>query len=119
MDLSIKALAAAGAFAGMAVKKDIEWFSGGKTQKATIYVRQESFIELTQRWESKDAGGDVLAERIANNILKKDGSPVFSVGDVLGTNDSGNGPLCAQLTLALLAALNEANGIGEGAEEKK
>ena len=119
MDLTIQALKAAGAFSPPPVKKDIAWHSGGKQQKATIYIRQESFVELTERWKEQDKGADFLATRIADNILKKDGSPVFSVADVLGTNDTGNGPLCAQLTLALLAALNEANGVGEGAEEKK
>lgn len=119
MELSIKSLDAAGAFVGLPVKKDIEWFSGGKKQKATVYIRLDSFQEMNRRWEDQERGVDVFASRIAHGICKKDGSPVFTVEDVLGTGATGRGPFCAQLTLALLDALNEANGIKQDEAEKK
>lgn len=119
MELSIKSLAAAGAFVGLPVKKEIEWFSGGKQQKATIYIRLDSFREMTLRWEDQERGVDVFASRIARGICKKDGTPVFTVDDVLGAESIGRGPLCSQLVLVLLSALNEANGVGQGESEKK
>lgn len=118
MDLSIQALTAAGAFSPPPVKKDITWHSAGKPQKATIYIRQESFVELTERWKEQDKGADFLATRIAANVLKKDGTPVFTVADVVGTEEAGHGPLSAELTIVLLNAISEANGAG-GAEKPK
>ncbi|AJO76497.1 phage tail assembly chaperone family protein, TAC [Pseudomonas sp. MRSN 12121] len=119
MDLSIKALTAAGAFVAPPVKKDITWHAGGKVQKATIYVRQESFVELTDRWKNEDQGADMLAARIATNVLKKDGTPVFTIEDVLGSEASGHGPLCAELTIVLLNAISEANGANRAEPPKK
>ena len=119
MDLSIQALKAAGAFSPPPVKKDIAWHSGGKPQKATIYIRQESFVELTERWKEQDKGHDYLATRIAANVLKKDGTPVFTVEDVVGSEASGHGPLSAELTIVLLNAISEANGAGHGENPKK
>ncbi|UFP98549.1 MULTISPECIES: phage tail assembly chaperone family protein, TAC [Pseudomonas] len=119
MDLSIKALTAAGAFVAPPVKKDITWHAGGKVQKASIYVRQESFVELTEGWKNEGQGADRLAARIASNILKKDGTPVFTVEDVLGSESSGHGPLSAELTIVLLNAISEANGAVKEDQPKK
>lgn len=119
MDLSISSLKAAGAFIAPPVKKEITWHANGKPQTATIYVLQESFISLTQRWDAQDRGGDLAAQRIASCITDKDGTPVFSVDDVLGGPETGHGPLCAELSIVLLAAIGEVNKIPEGALEKK
>ncbi len=119
MDLSIQALKAAGAFSPPPIKKDIVWHSAGKAQKATIYIRQESFVELTERWKEQDKGGDFLATRIAANVLKKDGTAVFTVEDVVGSEASGHGPLSAELTIVLLNAISEANGTGQADNPKK
>lgn len=119
MELSIKALAAAGAFAAPPVKKEIAWHAGGELQKATVYVRQESFVEVTKRWEAQDTGADLVAARIAAGILKKDGTPVFTVEDVIGSAASGHGPLSAELTIVLLNAISEANGVSKVEQPKK
>lgn len=119
MELSIQSLKAAGAFSPPPVKKDITWHSAGKPQKATIYIRQESFLELTERWKEQDNGADFLAARIAANVLKKDGTPVFTVEDVVGSEASGHGPLSAELTIVLLNAISEANGVGQADKPKK
>ncbi|MBV4496375.1 phage tail assembly chaperone family protein, TAC [Pseudomonas sp. SWRI12] len=119
MDLSIAALAAAGAFAAPPVKKEIQWHSGGKLQKATVYVAHESYISVTQRWDAQNQGGDITAQRIASCIVDKDGKPVFTVADVVGGPDTGHGALCAELAIVLLAAIGEVNKVPEGALEKK
>jgi hypothetical protein len=119
MDLSIAALAAAGAFAAPPVKKEIQWHSGGVLQKATVYVAHESYISVTQRWDAQNQGGDITAQRIASCIVDKDGKPVFTVADVVGGPDTGHGALCAELAIVLLSAIGEVNKVPEGALEKK
>lgn len=119
MDLSIAALAAAGAFAAPSVKKDIQWHSGGQLQKATVYVAHESFISVTRRWEAEQRGADIAAQQIASCILDKDGRPVFTIADIVGGAETGHGPLCAELTIVLLAAISEVNKVPEGTLEKK
>lgn len=119
MDLSIAALAAAGAFAAPPVKKEIQWHSGGVLQKATVYVAHESYISVTQRWDAQNQGVDITAQRIASCIVDKDGKPVFTVADVVGGPDTGHGALCAELAIVLLSAIGEVNKVPEGAMEKK
>lgn len=119
MDLSIAALAAAGAFAAPPVKKEIQWHSGGVLQKATVYVAHESYISVTQRWDAQNQGVDITAQRIASCIVDKDGKPVFTVADVVGGPDTGHGALCAELAIVLLSAIGEVNKVPEGALEKK
>lgn len=119
MELSIKALKAAGAFVAPPVKKDIAWHAGGKLQNATIYIRQDSFHTLTQRWEEQREGADAMANRIAASICNEAGEAVFTVEDIVGSEAAGHGPLTAELTIVLLAAIQEANGVGKGEAEKK
>lgn len=119
MDLNIASLKAAGAFISAPQKKEVSWHANGKPQKATVYVLQESFISLTQRWDAQDRGGDLAAQRIASCITDKDGVPVFTVEDVVGGPETGHGPLCAELAIVLLAAIGEVNKVPEGALEKK
>lgn len=119
MDLSIAALAAAGAFAAPSVKKEIKWHSAGVLQKATVYVAHESYISVAQRWEAQNKGVDITAQRIASCIVDEDGKPVFTVDDVVGGPETGHGPLCAELTIVLLSAIGEVNRVEEGAPEKK
>ena len=119
MDLSIASLQAAGAFIAPPVKKEVTWHANGKAQTATVYVLQASFLSLTQSWQAHDAGGDLAAQRIASSIVDKDGKPVFTVADIVGGPETGHGPLCAELSVVLLAAISEVNAIPEGAFEKK
>ncbi|WP_273823020.1 phage tail assembly chaperone family protein, TAC [Pseudomonas asplenii] len=119
MELSIASLAAAGAFAPPPVKKEITWHSNGTTQTATIYVAHESFISVTERWGAQHLGGDVTAQRIASCIVDKDGKPVFTQADIVGNPQTGHGPLCAELTIVLLAAIGDVNSVQEAALEKK
>lgn len=119
MDLNIASLKAAGAFISAPQKKEVSWHANGKPQRATVYVLQESFISLTQRWDAQDRGGDLAAQRIASCITDKDGVPVFTVEDVVGGPETGHGPLCAELAIVLLAAIGEVNKVPEGGLEKK
>lgn len=120
MELSISSLKAAGAFVAAPVKKDIAWHDAdGKLQKASIYVRIDSFHTLTKRWEEQREGSDATAHRIAASVFNEAGEPVFTVEDILGSEESGHGPLTAELTIALLAAIQAANGVSKEDAEKK
>lgn len=119
MELSISSLKAAGAFVAAPVKKDIKWHADGKPQQASIYVRVDSFHTLTKRWEEQREGADATAHRIASSVYNEGGEPVFTVEDILGSEESGHGPLTAELTIALLAAIQQANGVSKEDEEKK
>jgi hypothetical protein len=119
MDLNIASLKAAGAFIAAPQRKEVTWHANGKPQKATVYVLQESFISLTERWDAQDRGGDLAAQRIASCITDKNGVPVFTLEDVVGGPETGHGPLCAELAIVLLAAIGEVNKVPEGALEKK
>ncbi|SEJ49508.1 phage tail assembly chaperone family protein, TAC [Pseudomonas sp. NFR16] len=119
MDLSIASLKAAGAFIAPPVKKEITWHANGSAQTATVYVLQESFVSLTQRWDAQERGVDLAAQRIASCITDKDGVPVFTIDDVVGGPEAGHGALCAELAIVLLAAISEVNRVPEGAFEKK
>jgi hypothetical protein len=119
MELSISSLKAAGAFVAAPVKKDIAWHADGKLQKASIYVRIDSFHTLTKRWEEQRVGADATATRIAASVCNEAGEPVFTTEDILGSEASGHGPLTAELTIVLLAAIQQANGVSKEDAEKK
>jgi len=119
MELSIRALTAAGAFVAAPVKKDIAWHADGKLHKAVIYIRQDSFLTLTKRWDEKREGAEATAVRIAASVCNKAGEPVFTVEDIIGSEVSGHGPLTAELTIVLLAAIQQANGVSQEQAEKK
>jgi hypothetical protein len=119
MELSISSLKAAGAFVAAPVKKNIAWHAAGKLHEATIYVRQDSFHTLTQRWEEQREGADATSHRIASSICNEAGEAVFTTEDILGSEASGHGPLTAELTIALLAAIQQANGVSKEDAEKK
>jgi hypothetical protein len=117
--LSIESLQAGGGFVGAPVKKEIIWHSDGKAHKAYVHVRKDSFTAITSRWEQQAQGADWTANRIASCICKEDGSPVFTVDHVRGSPALGHDGITAELTIALLSAISEANGLREEDAEKK
>jgi hypothetical protein len=119
MELSIESLQAGGGFVGKPVKKEITWHSNGQAHTATVHVRKDSFSAIASRWEQQAQGADWTANRIASCICKEDGSPVFTVDHVRGSAALGHGGITAELTIALLSAISETNGLREEDAEKK
>ncbi|WP_341520709.1 phage tail assembly chaperone family protein, TAC [Pseudomonas sp. G.S.17] len=117
-NLTIASLIAAGAFAEAPMKQEITWESGGKVNKAAVYVRPASYTTVTQEWKGIHENQDAVAGRIAGYICNQDGEQIFSVDDVLGKAEEGRGELCAELTVALFAAINRANNPPVTAEKK-
>lgn len=109
MELNLKSLQDAGAFAGAPVKKEIKWKQGDEEFTVTAFVRKLSYRTAVSDTKLHYAGGDIVAGRIASCICDKDGNPVFSVEDITGDSDKDRGPLNHSLTIAMLDAIAEVN----------
>lgn len=90
------------------VKKEITWLSGGEQKVATVFVRLKSYQSVMAEIQN-GLSGNGAAARIASSIVDEDGQPVFSVEDVCGNAE--HGPMSESLTVALLTAISEANGL--------
>jgi len=119
MTLTIEALRASGAFVGAPVAQDVTWHANGKPVTMTFYVRPESFHTITSKWESSAHGADAVVSRLVACIVTEDGQPLFTPADIVGDPSTDHGPLSAELTVALLAAIHRANGLGENKDDGK
>lgn len=102
------------AFTGPLVKRSIKWEQNGKELECETYIKPLSFdLAMADISGLRGDGNLAAARRIAGSICEADGSPVFTVDDVLGTANPERGPLDGNLTLALLFAIAEVNGLGK------
>lgn len=106
-------LDAAGVFAGPPIEREISWQQGDESYKATVFVRKLSYLQALGDIRSINDQSDAVAERIAAAICDQDGKPVFTAKDVTGEADPARGPLDYGLTVALLNAISEVNGLGK------
>ncbi len=90
------------------VKKEIQWFTPAGQQTATVYVRLKSYQSVMAEIQNGSTG-NAAAARIASSIVDDKGQPIFTVEDIAG-NDQ-HGPMSESLTIALLTAISEANGV--------
>lgn len=112
MNLSIESLTEMGAFTGAPVEKEISWEQDGKKLTGTVYVRRLSYHSATSEISvAKD--GKAVAGRIAGSICDANGKPLYKVEDITGEADPSRGPFSAALTMALLQAITEVNGLGK------
>lgn len=112
MDLNLDSLKEIGSFTGAPVKKEITWKQGDKDFTASVYVRFLSYHSAKNDVLSISGKSDRLAGRIAACICDADGKPVFTPEDITGEADPSRGALDGNLTMALLAAIGEVNGLG-------
>jgi hypothetical protein len=111
MNLTIDSLNEMGAFTGAPVEKEIVLKKDGKEEKtATVYVRKLSYYSAVSDIRSINAKSDAVAGRIASAICHKDGTPVFTPGDITGEADPERGPLSGEITMELLRVIGEVNG---------
>jgi hypothetical protein len=113
MSLSLDSLKSMGAFTGAPVEKEIEWEAGGKKFKATVFVRPFSYATAAADLLAAQTNRDILASRIASSIVDKDGKPIMTVAHITGEADPELGPLDGALSMALLNAIAEVNGLGK------
>ena len=122
MDLTLDSLNKEGAFAGAPVEKEVTWEMNGKEYTGTVYVRRLSYNSAVADIMALRNRDEAVAGRIASCILNKDGKPIFTPSDITGLNPDGTpimvegierGPLNDSLTLTLLQAIGEVNGLGK------
>ena len=113
MHLSIDSLREVGAFTGAPVEKEITWKQGDKEFTATVFVRPLSYLSAKSDLLAMGGKGDAVAGRIAASICDAEGKPVFTPEDITGEADPDRGPLDGNLTMALLQAIGEVNGMGK------
>lgn len=111
MQLSIDSLKDMGAFTGAPVQKEITWTKGDKEFTATVFVRPLSYMSTVSDLTSAHYKSDPVAGRIAACICDAEGKAVFTPADITGEADPERGPLDGNLTMALLGALGEVNGL--------
>lgn len=112
MELTLESIREKGACVGAPVPKTIEWYSKGEKHSADVLIRLSSYETVTREFELQRNGGDVLISRIVAGVVNSKGEPVFScMEDITGDPVTGDGKLCASLFLALITAVNEANGL--------
>ena len=113
MQLSIESLKAAGSFTGRPVKKDVTWNQNGKEITATVFVRPLGYRSAVSDVLATAGKQDGVAGRIASCICDENGAPVFTVGDITGDADPDRGALDGNLSMALMAIIQEVTNMGK------
>lgn len=113
MSLNIESLKEMGAFTGAPVEREISWSQGDKEFTATVFIRPLSYLSAKSDLLAMGGKGDPVAGRIAASICDENGRPVFTPEDITGEADPERGPLDGSLTMALLEAIGEINGMGK------
>ncbi|MBS9781478.1 MAG: phage tail assembly chaperone family protein, TAC [Gammaproteobacteria bacterium] len=104
-------------FIGKPIEKEITWHNGDSENTATVYVKPLSYHEAMSDIDTMNDSEDnrkAVAKRIASSIVDEDGNAVFTPGDIDGTANPERGAICSSLTIALLSAIGEVNGLGKG-----
>lgn len=122
MELSLKTIEDAGGFAPAHPEpREITWSTTQngviKEHTATAYIRKKSFNTVTIESRAAHAKSDVVAARIASSVVNEKNQPIFTVQDIVGTEERG--PMCESLTLALLGAIADVNGYTTKTEEEE
>lgn len=119
--LTLQSLKASGSFVNDPhVKREISWTNTeGETISADVWVRKASYHTVTASWRAAAEQQDFLAARISSLICDEEGAPVFTVGDLLGTANKENGPICGELFNSLLNVIQEVNGVAADPKKKK
>lgn len=119
MKLNIDSLKEMGAFTGAPVEKEITWKQGDEEFNATVYVRRMSYNSVIEESKAFSKKIEAAAGRIASCICDENGKAVFTSEDIaegpVVNNETGEraGPLCSELTWALLTVIAEVNSEGK------
>jgi hypothetical protein len=113
MELTKDSFKQKGIFSGAPVEKLVTWKTAGEEYTFTVFVKQLAYHAAVSDVMSHVKGGDALAGRIAASICDREGNAIFTADDITGEADPVRGALDGNLTLALLTAISEVNGLGE------
>lgn len=119
MKLTLDSLKEVGAFTGAPVEKEITWKQGDDELTAVVYVRRLSYNSALEDLKALSKKTEAAAGRIASCICDEFGKPVFTTEDIsegpVINEETGEraGPLCSELTWALLSVIAEVNSPGK------
>jgi len=113
MKLNITTLQQAGSFTGRPVEKEVTWRQGEDSLTATVFVRPLGYRSAVSDVLASAGKQDGVAGRIASCICDEDGAPVFTVADITGDADPSRGALDGNLTMALMAVIQEVSNMGK------
>lgn len=121
MELTLQSIQESGGFApARPEQREVTWLGvkDGKPLEctATVYIRKKSFNTVSIESQAFNAKADVVAARIAASVVNANGKPIFTIDDIIGTDERG--PMCESLSMALLGAIADVNGYGKTAEEE-
>lgn len=119
MELTRDALKSLGAFVGAPVRKEITWDNGEEQLTSVVYIKRLSYASTMAEMQAVHGSKDATAVRIASSVCDKDGQPIFAVEDITGEADPERGPLAGALSVALLAAIADVNGLGKPRAKSK
>jgi hypothetical protein len=119
MELTRDSLKTLGAFVGAPVRKEITWDNGEEQITSVVYIKRISYSSAMAEMQAMTGHKDATAVRIASSVCDKDGQPVFAVEDITGEADPQRGPLSGGLSVALLAAIADVNGLGKPRAKSK
>lgn len=119
--LTVELAQETGAYVGLPVQKTIKWNSNGKEHEAYIYVSLKSYeVAIRQaviQKEIKDSPNAHLISKILSCAVDEKGNPIFELKDIIG-DENGNGKMNDSLFIALVLAIDEANGFIESEDSK-
>lgn len=108
--LTLDALRSTGGFASAKLEKRTIKYTGddGESYEFDVYVKPLSYASVISSMRAKDGGADrVAAQNISASICDQDGNPIFTPEVITGESDPEQGPLSAELTMALLGVIGE------------
>lgn len=109
--LNIEMVQDSGSFVGKPVKQKIKWSVGDKEHSAEIYVKLSAYDTTIAEFQMQKQGGvDPMVSKIVTAVVDNKGKPIFDLKNVAGDPETGEGKMCASLFIALIGAINRANG---------
>lgn len=119
--LTVELAQESGAYLGLPVQKTIKWNSNGKEHEAFIYVGLKSYEAAIRKAslqrELENVPNAFLVSKVLTDVVDEKGNPIFNLENIIG-DETGNGKMCDSLFIALVVAVDEANGFVEEGEEK-
>lgn len=118
--LNVQMIEESGSYVGKPVKKTIEWSVKDKKYSADIFVKLASYETTVAEFVANKETGSPMVSRIVSSVVDEKGNPIFKVENVMGNPETGEGQMCSSLFMALVSAINQANGfVDDGNEEIK
>lgn len=112
--LNVSMVEESGSFVGKPVKQKIKWNVNGKDFSADVFVKLSAYDSTIAEFQlQRQEGVDPMVSKIVTSIVDNKGSPIFELKHIVGDAETGAGKMGAPLFMALIGAINKANGFSE------